>query len=1118
LSTLILDYAVGGAKLANPDGTLPATVERCTVVPGPGATPLGTFPRALSLVPDGSIRTTLPPAAVRADQLCARIVFSPLAAVASPQTLVACTLVPFSVRIEAGAAAGRFNAIATVENQAAGPDEASTQDRAPLGVDSFHVLDLVYDVDTLAVLVDGQVLAVTAFPEGALAGGTGLELVLGTAADGTGRFQGAIAAFQLHAGIPIDLEAQVDDQRRMPEWHIRRKRNEVRGTVKLGNPVGDIQWDPALQAHVQGFDRGSIQYVPTLGAAFVVAGAIWDMYRDPAIQPGLGHAAGDEVDARAPGCRKMVFARGAIYQTPAGVATVWDRIFHRYEDMGETASALGFPYVATRAVVGGYFQDFQHGVIYYKSGQEYAYPVVGDVAAAYGAQGGPAVLGFPRGGEYAISKDAVALGRALDCDLATLYAAPGLGAFAVLGPIRSEYQSRGGPLSDLGFPTAPERGVPGDPTGRFTTFQGGTIVSFAGAAVTCVPFQIYLGRLETDGSDNVGDDGIGDNDLYFDGRLTRNGTVVFDQRFPPDQPQYPESNSADVQQRLPPVFDPTDPGLAVELSLHVMDSDLTSDDDLGTFRQTLSLANAWGLRDHRDGIENTGRFDRVQSFSWAVQSVASAAAPRDFWGAQNRGTPELTQAQYGAAFRNVDSDPEWYDPSDWINQAYYELVVKGIAAGGNCFGMSLEAAYAWKGQSLFSLPLSRFTSWPAVEHDINIRHAYQAGAESIWWLVGQFVQGHTHDPVTVFNETRDCAARGDRPVLCLAQNADFSGAPHCILPASWDTSKTPWRMQIFDPNFMSTLRDVFVDPVNNRFSYAGASSYAGTASDGGRLYYFPFSVLGERPRTPDFELLMLLMAGIILFVGDSGETVSLTDPGGGDLDGTNPSVEPRDLKTKFFRYRGVSGADPVGVDVFFHRDPGRLVIPPAENRPAPPPSQPAPPPVPLGFVHTLRARKPGPLSYAWKHGLAGFRVTAPLGIGERLVVAADGLGTDTAMIKVTTPSTRRIALELGGRRGAGAGAVRVVIDNLEAPGGAPVQIAERPGRGAIDIVGAMPGKLKVTVEAVAGAKQVVRTFDVPFTGSMRLVPLPQGGYGRLKVGDITTLRGPIQTSSLLTAL
>jgi hypothetical protein len=325
-------------------------------------------------------------------------------------------------------------------------------------------------------------------------------------------------------------------------------------------------------------------------------------------------------------------------------------------------------------------------------------------------------------------------------------------------------------------------------------------------------------------------------------------------------------------------------------------------------------------------------------------------------------------------------------------------------------------------------------------------------------------------------------------------------------------------MRIFDPNFKAMLRDVLVDPVNNRFSYTGASSYTGAASDGGRLYYFPFSVLGQRPRTPDFELLMLLIAGIILFVGDSGETVSLTDPGGVDLDGGNPPVERQDLKTKFFRYRGLFGGDPVGVDMFLHRDPGRLVIPPAENRPPPPPSQPAPPPVPLGFVHTLRARKAGPLSYAWKHGLASFRVTAPLVIGERLAVAADGLGTDAAAIRVTTPSARPIALELGGRRGAGTSSVRVAIDNLGAPGGTALQIAEQPGRGAIDIVGATPGKLKVTVEVVAGAKNVVRTFDVPFTGSMRLVPLAQDGYRRLKVGDISALRGPLQNSQLLTAL
>ena len=90
-----------------------------------------------------------------------------------------------------------------------------------------------------------------------------------------------------------------------------------------------------------------------------------------------------------------------------------------------------------------------------------------------------------------------------------------------------------------------------------------------------------------------------------------------------------------------------------------------------------------------------------------------------------------------------------------------------------------------------------------MRNEFNIKHQYQVGAPAIWWFVGEFLSGKTHDPVSVFRATRDAYLAGCDPVVCISQNYDFGGAPHCILPVGWDDSTTPWRMLVHDPNFPS---------------------------------------------------------------------------------------------------------------------------------------------------------------------------------------------------------------------------------------------------------------------------------------------------------------------------
>ena len=58
--------------------------------------------------------------------------------------------------------------------------------------------------------------------------------------------------------------------------------------------------------------------------------------------------------------------------------------------------------------------------------------------------------------------------------------------------------------------------------------------------------------------------------------------------------------------------------------------------------------------------------------------------------------------------------------------------------------------------------------------------------------------------------------------MCIAQNYDFSGAPHCILPVGWNDTVKPWQILIRDPNFQTMTpadppRVSNVDPDNNTY-------------------------------------------------------------------------------------------------------------------------------------------------------------------------------------------------------------------------------------------------------------------------------------------------------------
>jgi LGFP repeat/Concanavalin A-like lectin/glucanases superfamily len=948
MSTKVIDYTLDNLTPANPDASCPATVTGCVVVPGPGATTLGTYASALDLSGGGELVATLPVAQLDTRKFAVRLVFKIDTPVAVAQTLAASDAIPLELSLVPGSGTSDFHLVATVTTSSYGSGEATTRYLTDLHLGVWYTADLVYDTDTLAAFVDGTISSVHAFPDGTLSAGTGDTLFIGRSSGGTGQFDGALAALELHADIPIDLESQLDEFRSHPQWFLTYKQEEIKYTLAFGAPTNEFYFDFPSGAWIQPFAGGILMYHDANGQAFEMHGAILQTYWTLPIRAAAGYLVSDELAGAQAGSRKSLFSGGGIYwSSGTGAIPVLGQIWVDYEGMGESG-AIGLPTGAAVSISGGQQQVFQRAQMYWRSGSAKAFMVTGAILAKFLATGGTGAWGFPVSNENDVMSASTAIGKLSEFQNCTIYWSGSTGAAIVYGDIRAKYRNVGGPGGRLGFPTSDESDVPGAAApARINSFQHGSIVWFGSTSETyvCEAFDIVLGTVDT-----VESEGWlrGQNDLYMWATIEDDGFVLHHERIPGSGDHGGNIYTIDRRFDLGPAgIIPNDIHRDITFSLDVWDSDWPDDDDhLGDLHAELNAANAWGLRGNPTGLQNSGHFSLINNISWAVAphvNEAALAPAKKWWGVQNAGTDPLTYEQYATAFRDVDSSPEWWDITDWLEKLFYELVVKHVAKGGNCFGMSLESIYSKKDRALLTEPIDRFTSWgdSTVVNEFNVKHQYQVGASAIWWFVGEFLSGQTHDPVSVFRASRAAFEAGCDPVICIAQHYDFSGAPHCILPVGWDDTVTPWEIQIRDPNYPTMSdsdapRTLYVDPVANTFHYDGGNVYDGGAWSGGRFHYIPFDLVNERPRTPIYDAIMLLLSGVILIVGSDSQTSGLTDENGVDLDAFGPDAvgrlqAGRSLSNKFVSVKGFfEGQDVVRGKYDFERD-----CPPERTGPKP---------------------------------------------------------------------------------------------------------------------------------------------------------------------------------------
>ena len=1094
----LINYNFQSLDVQNPDGTRPAHVENCLMTTGPGDVfGFGNLPNAISFKNNGTVSVQVNKNEHDFKQFTMSCVFKLNTRITKRTNLFETSALPFAVTLNKTENPNQFMVSAHIKAKEHGWAGESTMHDTVLGYGVWYHLHVVYDIDTLGIFINKNLVSVHSFPNGELKPLTGNRMYIGTWVDGSKyQFKGDIAHISFCKGIPNSLKTKLNASRRLPVWFISNKYEAVKKDFNLGYRTDSVRYSSASRQTVQEYSRGLILYSNTHGA-FEIHGLIKEKYLrlSTTQKRQLGLLVSDEIDGARNGTRKNLFTKGGIYWSPAtGAHPLYGQIYLDYEDLGGGSHHIGLPTRSYNSITGGRYQLFQWGRMYLKNGSRKAHEVHGSILSRYLATGGHGKWGYPISDELDVKKGTSVKGKMSHFERCTFYWSNRTGAFEVHGSIRAKYDLEGGPTGGLGFPTSNESNIPGESGCKYNSFQNGTITWFKSWARTyaCYPFKIYLDRITTRDAD---DDFIykDDSEIYFYAKLYENGHQVLTKRRP-NSGYWGNTTEANIRYTLPRTMVPNSANKKYKLRLDAWDDDdgrigSSGDDSLGVYQKELNIRNAWG---HRDGlVYNRSGGSRGMKLDWSVKPNVpqNNRSDRDyfFWGQPNRGTNHISWNTYADAFRDVTKGVNFFDHVS-LKSAFYELFVESLASGGNCFGMSLEGIYAKKNQSRFSRPLNQY-SWGKTKLEFNIKHQYQVGAAAIWWFVGQFLSGNTHDPKSVFNDSYNCAVRGDHPVICISQDYDFGGAPHCIYPHRWTKNGTVWKITCFDPNIVGGTRDLIVRENNNRFTYNNGRAYSGGEWSGGRFHYMPWRILNRAPRTPIWDAILLLLAGTVVIFGDAADTRKLTDKSGKNLNGGKLSRNDSTARRKkmFVPFKGFDGK--VGNQMFFQQ--GQ-----ADGN---------------NFIHELIGKKNKTLKYGVKNNTSEFSLKTSIKKSEIEKYDIQKLGSLNNKINILNSRAKAYTLESVQPTGVDGELIKYTISNVAKAKNAKLELSIKPNLQGIELVSNQSSRANMLIEVYDKNKKLKlkRNFEVPIENGLKFNPHSVLNGGLLQIGSIIKLGGSL---------
>lgn len=1098
MSSQIINYTLNTLSVANKDGSKPAVLKSCTINDN-ASIPSNVSRLTKSIIFNGttSISSSLKKTEVDAKKFYGKLIFKTPSKVESRQNLVESNSLPIAAFLNKGTAINKIQLDVNVHNKKNGWSSTSCLFTKQLTPNTWYKLEFAYDFNTLALFINNRLIDVCAFPKGELLIGRGAKIYLGTWVDGKRfPFKGEMAQFELHKGIPIAIESKLDHSRSNNQWHISRKYNTIKPNLNFGKRSQDLVRKSTYA--IQYYQFGAIIY-SVLGA-FEMHGSIYSKYKSLSsrVQFSLGQLQSDEINGNARGSKKSLFRGGGIYWSGVtGAKTVLGQLFLDYENIGEGTHAIGLPIRDASTISGGKMQLFKRGRMYYRNGSSHAKEVHGAILSRYLRLGGHTKKGFPTSDELDVKKGTRVVGKRSDFERCSIYWSSRTGAFEVYGDIARKYDSVGGPIGQLGFPTSGEMDIPSEGGARYNTFQNGTITWFKSWSriYVCYPFELFLDRIKVRDAD---DDFIfkDDSDIYARIEVFENGHRVHNKKLP-NNGTYSNTTEANLKYTIRKPFVPNHANYKVKLAFEAWDSDSGrpfsgGDDHLGKYIKELSIRNAWGLRDN-GGIYNRSSGSRGMKLDWSMRPRIKQGSISDrdyrFWGVRNWGnTHSVPWSVYADAFRDVTEGTNIFDHLS-LRSLYYEVIAKDAPKGGNCFGMSLEGIYANKCLSRFGKPLNRFTK-NQIQREINTKHLYQLGAAPIWWFVGQFLSGNTHDPKDVFLESERAYRNGDWPVICISQDYWFAQKPHCIMPWKWDRSKTPWEIRCFDPNVTSKETIVKVNPNSNTYDYQGSSRYRGGAWSGGRFHYMPWRVLNSAPRTPNWEIYALLLLGTVIIFGDTAETNTITDLNGNNLDGRKlKSTDSVSRRSKMFvPYPGFDSKNPF--NMFLQK--GQAL----NNN----------------YKHSLKGTKSGKLQYGIVNLNQDIVVQSNIAKNELETYHIEKLGKTDNSIAVLNQKNKLYDISYSQKLGHSEDTLKVKIENIPTATRKDLKFSLKPELEGVDIISSGgSSRAKITTEIINNKNKVIKksTFNTNLENGFRIRPERLLDNNTLIIGNIDRIHGRI---------
>jgi hypothetical protein len=605
-TNVIIDYIFNGRRVSNPDGTFPATLPAgAQVVAGPGSFGGQSLPQAVKYGADGPLVTDVSAYFVAGTaQFHARVVFrwedrSPVPGLA--KHLLVCRSIPFSLEIVPNGTSGKLSATLTTSTNI--PQSTQLFDAPLLQVDKWYTADLVYDKDTLVVLLDGVAISCHGFgPTAQVALGQLKTIEIGGFRGSTmgSAFIGAIAAVKVELGIPVGVRAEVDKQRTLPRWFITTKLEVTRPTTNLGAPKDRIV--QTAGAHTQQYANGAISFTyGPLQVAYEMHGDMWTAYSalSSDIKSLLGYQKSDEYPFNQQNIRigrNISFSDGDLSWSQAtGVKANGGQIWKDKSADGATLR-WGFATDNQSAIAGGIAQRFQLGTWYLKAGASHAFGIYDALDRSFRALGGIDKWGFPVANEAKVPGVMLRwLGQEIEVDVrkselerATIFWSFLTGARLLSGPIRDKYLAMGGPAGVLGLPTTEEI-LDQSTTGRSQGFQRGVIriEPQSNRVQTSRRFQIRLDSITTR---KIGEK----NDLYILIQVEKDGIVIFDHRYPDQAPgsYWGDQDSVTPNTVLPLLLTPTITA-AFRVKVRVMDFDNNEDDLIGSGSTDLSMCDKY---------------------------------------------------------------------------------------------------------------------------------------------------------------------------------------------------------------------------------------------------------------------------------------------------------------------------------------------------------------------------------------------------------------------------------------------------------------------------------------------------------------------------------------------